>query len=351
MRGHPPSIGGAPVAVAAGAVPPWAFGGGAVGVVDGGLAGAPCPGTVGDASGVTGASTTSAMMMARARCARVLRFIVLDLLRERARTMPASAARAKPTQSMDPCGSPGACLASDHGGELLWLRSSGVSTKCRTSGRGVRRKSARPRARQGRGIDAAPQLQYRRSRKDTHMQKKLVVATLTLLLWPALIVAQKTSYDYEKTANFAGFKTYAHKQGTPVGQSLIDDRITAAIESQLGAKGLTKAESDPDVFVVYHMAFDKEKDISTYSSGHGGYGAYGWGWGGGWAGGTTSTQVRDILVGTLVIDMADARKSQLVWRGMGVKEVDTQANPEKRDKSINKAVEKIFKNYPPKVKT
>ena len=66
--------------------------------------------------------------------------------------------------------------------------------------------------------------------------------------------------------------------------------------------------------------------------------------------GTTTTQVRDILIGTLVIDMADAKKGQLAWRGMGVKEVDTQAKPEKRDKSINNAVKKIFKNYPPKVK-
>ena len=182
------------------------------------------------------------------------------------------------------------------------------------------------------------------------MHKRLVLATIALLAAPAVIVAQKTSYDYEKTANFAAFKTYAHKQGTPVGQSLIDDRIVGALETQLAAKGLTKAASDPDVFVVYHMAFDKEKDISTYSSGHGGYGAYGWGWGGGWAGGTTTTQVRDILIGTLVVDLADARKGQLVWRGMGVKEVNTQADPEKRDKSINKAVEKIFKNYPPKIK-
>ena len=49
--------------------------------------------------------------------------------------------------------------------------------------------------------------------------------------------------------------------------------------------------------------------------------------------------MRDILIGTLVIDMADAKKGQLAWRGMGVKEVNTQAKPEKRDKSINKAVE------------
>lgn len=33
--------------------------------------------------------------------------------------------------------------------------------------------------------------------------------------------------------------------------------------------------SNPDVFVVYHVAFDKQKDISTYSSGYGGgYGPY-----------------------------------------------------------------------------
>lgn len=184
------------------------------------------------------------------------------------------------------------------------------------------------------------------------MQKTLVTLALAMVLTPALAMAQKTSYDYDKTANFAGFKTYALKDGTKVGQPLIDDRITAAIETELAAKGLTKSDASPDVFVVYHVAFDKEKDISTFSSGYaGGYGGYGWRYGGGWAGGTTSTQVRDILIGTLVIDMADAKKNQVAWRGMGVKEVDTQAKPEKRDKSITNAVKKIFKNYPPKVKT
>ncbi len=182
------------------------------------------------------------------------------------------------------------------------------------------------------------------------MRMKLAAAAMAILLLPALAAAQKTSYDFDKTAAFSTFKTYALKDGTSVGQKLIDDRIVAAIDKELAAKGLTKSDN-PDVFVVYHVAFDKEKDISTYSSGYGGgYGAYGWGWGGGWGGGTTSTQVRDILVGTLVIDIADAKKSQVAWRGMGVKEVQTQASPEKRDKSINEAVKKIFKNYPPKIK-
>jgi uncharacterized protein DUF4136 len=184
--------------------------------------------------------------------------------------------------------------------------------------------------------------------------RKSVAMTLGLTLLAApVLLAQKTSYDYNKAANFSAFKTYAHKDGTKVGQPLIDDRIVAAIDAEMAAKGFTKSEAKPDVYVVYHVAFDKQKDISTFSSGYGGgYGPYGWGWGGGgWAGGTSTTQVRDILIGTLVIDIADAAKGELAWRGMGVKEVNTQANPEKRDKSINNAVKKIFKNYPPKQKT
>jgi len=184
------------------------------------------------------------------------------------------------------------------------------------------------------------------------MQKRLVIGMLAVVLAPVLVLAQKTSFDFDKTANFAGFKTYAHKDGTKVGQELIDARIVAAIDAQMAAKGFTVSDASPDVFVVYHVAFDKQQDISTYSTGYtGGYGRYGWGYGGGWGGGSSTTQVRDILVGTLVIDLADAKGEKLVWRGMGVKEVDTQAKPDKRDKSINKAVEKIFKNYPPKQKT
>jgi hypothetical protein len=180
------------------------------------------------------------------------------------------------------------------------------------------------------------------------MRKTVMMAAFAMALTPALLLAQKVSYDFNKTANFSAFKTFAHKDGTKVGQPLIDDRIDAAIDAEMALKGFSKSET-PDVFVVYHVAFDQEKDISTYSSGYaGGYGPYGWGWGGGM--GTTSTQVRNILIGTLVIDLADAKAGQLAWRGMATKEVDAQANPEKRDKSINNAVKKIFKNYPPKQK-
>ena len=166
-----------------------------------------------------------------------------------------------------------------------------------------------------------------------------------LVLAPFAVMAQKTSYDYDKTASFGAFKSYALKEGTKVGDPLVDQRLVQAIETELAAKGLAKSATAPDLFVTYHVAIDKQKDITAWSTGGG---PYGWGWGGGW--GTTDVRVNEILVGTLLIDLVDVAKNQMVWRGMGVGEIDPQAKAEKRDKNVKRAVQKILKNYPPKMK-
>src|SRR5688500_7305458 len=98
------------------------------------------------------------------------------------------------------------------------------------------------------------------------LHRILVLSCLTALL-PTAAAAQKTTYDFDKTAPFAQFKTYALKAGTPTGNELVDKRIVAAIEAQLAAKGFMRDDAAPDVFVLYHMAFDKQQDISAYSSG------------------------------------------------------------------------------------
>ena len=178
---------------------------------------------------------------------------------------------------------------------------------------------------------------------------RIPLMMLLLALAPALAFAQKTSYDFDKGANFGGFHTYALKEGTPAGNSLVDKRLVEAIQTQLAARGLKPDAANPDLFVVYHVAVDKKQELTGYTTGYGGYGGYGWRWGGGMS--TTNVQVNEILVGTLIIDMASAASKELVWRGMGVKEIDPQAKPDKRDKNINNVVTKILKNYPPKVKS
>ena len=151
--------------------------------------------------------------------------------------------------------------------------------------------------------------------------KRTAALIAAIVLAPMLLLAQKTSFDYDKTANFGAYKTYALVDGKKVGDPLIDKRIETAIEAELAAKGLTPA-AHLNVLVTYHVAFDKKQDITAYSTGMGGMGM-GYRWGGGW--GTTDVRVNEILVGTLVIDVADATKKEMVWRGMGVREVDVQA--------------------------
>ena len=176
----------------------------------------------------------------------------------------------------------------------------------------------------------------------THVAKASVL--LVLLALPAIVLAQKTSFDFDTTANFSRYRTYAWKPGTPAGEHFLDKRIVAAIESQLAAKGLTRNESSPDLYVRYHVGLGVQRSVNGFASGPGG--AYGW------RGSFDSIdlQLNEMAMGTLVIDVLDAAKEQLVWRGVGVKELDIDTKPEKRDEVVAKAVDKILKNYPPKAR-
>ncbi len=61
--------------------------------------------------------------------------------------------------------------------------------------------------------------------------------------------------------------------------------------------------------------------------------------------GTTTTREVQYEVGTLVIDVWDAKRKQLVFRGSASGTLSD--NPQKLAKGIQKAVEEIFKKYPP----
>jgi len=174
----------------------------------------------------------------------------------------------------------------------------------------------------------------------------LTTALLLLISLPA--VAQKVSVDYDKNASFTNYKTYAWKEGTPAKNPLNNTRIIDAIDKQLTAKGLMKvdAEQNPDLIVIYHAAVDIETQINTVNMGgyNGWYGPYG----GGFGGGSSTTYVDKIPVGTVRVDIGDPKMKKLLWQGKGS---DTLSDkPEKIEKTINKAAEKMFKNFPPDLK-
>jgi len=58
--------------------------------------------------------------------------------------------------------------------------------------------------------------------------------------------------------------------------------------------------------------------------------------------------VNEYLVGTLVVDMFDAKSKSLVFRGTAADELSDK--PEKNAKKLEKASTKMFKEFPPSAK-
>ena len=61
---------------------------------------------------------------------------------------------------------------------------------------------------------------------------------------------------------------------------------------------------------------------------------------------TTTGTTTTIYVGQLGLDMYDSASKDLVWRGIASQTIDPKAKPEKQQKTISKAVAKLFKELP-----
>lgn len=168
------------------------------------------------------------------------------------------------------------------------------------------------------------------------MKLLILFTSILVLVFLAPAFAQKVNTDFDKTFDFAAAKTYAWLPGHPVANPLMHQRILDAIDSNLSARGLTKADSDPDLYVEY--AGSTKEDIQIDEWGYGG-----WRWGG-----SRTVDVNKILVGMLVVDLIEAREKKLVWRGVATDTVSDK--PEKNEKKINNAAKKMFEKYPPKMK-
>jgi len=181
------------------------------------------------------------------------------------------------------------------------------------------------------------------------MKKYIVILTLFVALVPACSPALKVTSDYDRQADFAKYKTYTFSPESlnlPVNE-LNKRRILTEIETQMAAKGFTKAEAG-DLFVDVRVSAQERKEATAYTSGNG-YGMYGgYRYGGGFQ--TTSVSVQTYVDGTLIISFVDAAKKELVWQGTGVRTLDQDATAEKREKNITDAVKGILAKYPPVVK-
>jgi hypothetical protein len=173
------------------------------------------------------------------------------------------------------------------------------------------------------------------------MKKSMKVAALVALaiLLSPVAYPQKVNVDWDRNVqSFSTFKTYSWvKPLRPAPSPLMDQRIVAAIDSQLSAKGLQKGDGPAEVLVTYNAGIQRQRSAVAMGSGR-------WRMGGG----MTTVNQTDSNVGTLVVDISDAKTKQLVWRGTASDTLSDQ--PDKNSKKIEKAVTKMFKKYPPQAK-
>jgi hypothetical protein len=167
---------------------------------------------------------------------------------------------------------------------------------------------------------------------------KQYVGKLFLVLIAAGVALATVTTDYSRSADFSHYKTYSWIK-VSVEDPLWEDRISAAVDSQLAAKGWTKVPVDGDAAVAAYGSTHIQKTLQTWYEGFGGR----WFWHG-FGDGMATTTVEETPVGTLMVDIFDSATNKLIWRGIAS---DTlSGKPEKDEKKMDKAVTEMFKKFP-----
>lgn len=181
-----------------------------------------------------------------------------------------------------------------------------------------------------------------------------IISVFLLFFLAACSSSLKVVSDYNGGLDFSEYRTYNfyepdtlidHQVLPVIVNSLNQRRIENAIDEEMELRGYEKSD-DPDVLITYFLRVENktEYQVTTYNYGspyYRGYGYYGYygGYGYGWS----DVSSYDYKVGTLVIDLVDSRKDELIWYGAGSKAL--RDNPKHVEQEINDAVTRIFYQY------
>ncbi len=179
------------------------------------------------------------------------------------------------------------------------------------------------------------------------MNYRRLLSIAATMLVAGCASGMKVSQDWDQGADFTGYQTFGWMQETearPQSQQLLESRVKQAVESELTAKGLRKASSNPDLLVAWDAKTETQQSATTYGTAYGG--GYRGRYGGGFATGTSTTTINEWQQGTLIIDLNDAKANKLVYHGSAQAKLNQDASPDQRTQDINNAVAKILEKYP-----
>jgi len=156
--------------------------------------------------------------------------------------------------------------------------------------------------------------------------------------------------DYDRSADFGKYRTYGFvaNAGTDTAdaRSLLTQTLQNAAAREMEARGYQRSEN-PDLAINFTGKLEEKVDVQSTPAPY--YGP-GWGYGGwygapygGWGGNEVTT--RRYNVGTIIMDVVDRERRQVVFQG-GISDVVTKKMRANREATLTNAVAGIFSKYP-----
>jgi hypothetical protein len=173
---------------------------------------------------------------------------------------------------------------------------------------------------------------------------RLALATAVFLSAACGTVPLTAGADLEPSYDFTQYTSYAWDQPDerPIGDPRLDNnpffvhRLHAAIHWELATRGIEYNREAPMLMVHHHAVVRDRVEVYEAEPNTGQISEYGEG-----------TQVIQYEEGTFLVDIADARTGEIMWRGWARLDLGRALEDplEMRDQ-IDLAIEKMFENFP-----
>lgn len=157
----------------------------------------------------------------------------------------------------------------------------------------------------------------------------LLAATL-----PAVPLFPQVTSSYDHFRLFDKYHTYSWR-GVDARNALSSDRLKAAIDGQLTAKGWRRVDSGDDTWIVAFGSTHTKREVlggpEEIEAANGQIITF-------------AAPVDYASFGTLHINIFDAQLKGVIWSGLCTEKLTK--NPQKNEKKFEKDVAKVFKKFP-----
>jgi hypothetical protein len=184
-------------------------------------------------------------------------------------------------------------------------------------------------------IEGSSPMVGRLCEEDELMKMRYALCAMVLSVASAVAFGQQVSVNYNHSQDFTQYKTYAwgSNNANQIQNSILAQQARSDVNQALQGKGLQMVQEsqNPNLIVTENGGLKQQTSYTAMGMGR---------FGGGM--GTISPEQSEI--GTLIVDLYDAKNKNLVWRGISQDTLST--NGGKNAKTVQKAIQKMFKQYP-----